>query len=176
MGHTGPFSREYYYKYFERKFVKKEPQIPLTTEEVKLLNDMDDALSSIKTKYWIYGLAGPLFHSIIHTLVCDLKKPKSGLTYKGKKYVKYTYEEWEETLAMAHSQHTIRSHIQRLEKMGFLQSCQIEPYCRRKWYHLNAQKLKELVIDKDETLIATVESFFARKKKGSKASQKETNV
>jgi DNA-binding PadR family transcriptional regulator len=175
MGYTGAFSREYYYKRFEEEFIKKEPQIPLTKEERELMSTLERALLSHTVQDLMHRIAGALSYRIIDRLLYYLKREKSGLTYQGKKYVKYTYEEWAQLFSGSHSEETIRKYIRRLEKAGLVESAQIEKIFRRKWYRLNLENLKRLVVDKDEDYIATIKKNFIRKKKGSKKADVESH-
>ena len=129
-------------------------------QEEQLIDSLKGALLSHAVRNLIDRIAGPLAYKIIHGLVCELNaSPKDSIGY--------TYEQWEKFFDRSYSQHTIRQYMKRLEKSGLVESCQPEKLYRRKWYRLNEDKLKELVIHKNQDLITTLENLFVWNKKAS---------
>jgi hypothetical protein len=169
-----PFTQGYYRANFFKNFLKREPQTPPSKEEIQLMETLKSALLTHTVRNLMDRIAGSLSYKIVDTLLCYLKGKKSGLVYQGKKYIYNTYKQWAELFEGSHSEETIRKYMRRLEKVGLVESCQPEYFNRRKWYRVNLEKLKQLVIDKDEAFIATIKESFIRKKNVSKASQEET--
>jgi DNA-binding transcriptional ArsR family regulator len=140
--------------------MKQEISLPRKEENIHRLDSLKSALLSHSVRNLINRIAGPLAYKIIHGLICELNSSP-------KDYIGYTYEQWEKFFDTSYSQHTIRQYMKRLEKVGLVESCQPEKLYRRKWYRLNLEKLEELLIDRNEDLIATVKDLFVWNKKAS---------
>jgi hypothetical protein len=65
--------------------------------------------------------------------------------------------------------------MRRFEKVGLVESAQIEKRFRRKWYRINLENLKRLIVDRDEDYIATIKKNFIQKKKDPKKKDVESH-
>lgn len=106
----------------------------------KLLID-ERPLTVLPSLVGVVGMERAVILQQIHWL---LQIPNSGVEHEGEHWVWGSYEEWCKDYFPFWEPDTLRKHIVKLEREGFLFSAQIKGFDRRKAYRINHQKISEV--------------------------------
>lgn len=118
-----------------------------TSQEEKLLDiyyeQLANANSARFTGDWRMAEAFGMFESIFLLLIIKLCKPTSngGKIIDGERWVYNTYEGWQENFFKWRSVPAIKNSVLKLEKEGYLLSCQPDSFDRKKYYRPDQLKI-----------------------------------